>query len=164
MRAVSDSTRLYLDHHRWLCGWLQRRLHCPHDAADLAQDTFVRLLLAPSATPLDEPRAYLATVARRLLSNFHRRRALERSYLQLLAQLPEHVHPSPEDIALVREALVQIDRLLDGLKPRVRQVLLLHRLDGLKQTQIAERLGMSLATVERDLRQALLHCLSVQAS
>ncbi len=159
-----DPTQLYLNHHRWLCSWLQRRLHCPQDAADLAQDTFVRLLDSSQSAPIEEPRAFLATVARHLLSNLYRRRALEQAYLAALAQQPEQLHPSPEDIALVREALAQIDQLLDGLAPRTRQVLLWHRLEGLSQPQIAERLNVSLATVERDLRRALLHCLSAQTS
>ncbi|WP_277422996.1 sigma factor, partial [Pseudomonas viridiflava] len=38
-------TALYHDHHRWLNGWLRQRTDCPHNAADLAQDTFVRVLL-----------------------------------------------------------------------------------------------------------------------
>jgi DNA-directed RNA polymerase specialized sigma24 family protein len=37
----------------------------------------------------------------------------------------------------------------------------LHRLEGLSQPAIAEQLGVSLATVERDLRRAFVHCLSV---
>ncbi|WP_049019952.1 sigma factor, partial [Burkholderia cenocepacia] len=35
---------LYADHHAWLRGWLSRKLGCAHRAADLAHDTFVRLL------------------------------------------------------------------------------------------------------------------------
>ncbi len=159
---VSDLAQLYIEHHRWLCNWLQRRLHCRHDAADITQDTFMRLLRSPENSPIEEPRAYLATVARRLSSNLYRRRALEQAYLEALALLPEQAHPSPEDIHLVREALGQIDRLLDGLQPRMRQILLMHRLEGLTQPEIAERLGVSLSTVERDLRFAFLHCLRAQ--
>ncbi|WP_455924856.1 sigma-70 family RNA polymerase sigma factor [Pseudomonas putida] len=161
---MSDLVHLYEHHHRWLSRWLLRRLHCPQDAADLAQDTFLRLLHAPQQESVSEPRAFLATVARRLLSNLYRRRALEHAYLESLAQLPEPLQPSPEDIALVREALSQIEQLLEGLPDRARHALLLHRLEGLKQAQIAQRLGVSLATVERDLRHAFLHCLGVASS
>ncbi|MDH2051580.1 sigma factor [Achromobacter marplatensis] len=62
---------LYRDHHSWLHGWLRLKLGDAHRAADLAQDTFVRLLSAnstsPSDTALREPRAYLRTIANRLL-------------------------------------------------------------------------------------------------
>ncbi|WP_033388268.1 sigma factor, partial [Pseudomonas psychrophila] len=37
---------LYLDHHSWLTGWLRSKLGCPQSAADLAQDTFMRLLIS----------------------------------------------------------------------------------------------------------------------
>ena len=54
----------YTEHHGWLSAWLRRRLGCSHSAADLAQDTFVRVLLRPQVLPtLREPRAYLSTLA-----------------------------------------------------------------------------------------------------
>ncbi|MBA4002871.1 MAG: RNA polymerase subunit sigma, partial [Delftia sp.] len=54
---------LYRDHHRWLRDWLRRKLGCSHHAADLAHDTFVRLLgRKERADPVD-PRAYLTTIA-----------------------------------------------------------------------------------------------------
>lgn len=152
---------LYHANHRWLCAWLYQRLHCPHDAADLAQDTFLRALNAPQLGSIEQPKAFLATIARRLLSNLYRRRALERAYLEELASLPEQCQPSPEELALVREALAEIDRLLDGLPGRARQAFILHRLEGLSQPAIAEQMGVSLATVERDLRRAFLHCLGL---
>lgn len=151
---------LYSENYRWLRAWLYRRLQCPQDAADLTQDTFVRTLTAGQLADLNEPRAFLATVAKRLLSNLFRRRALEQQYLLELARMPQVFSPSEEDLALVREALELIDRLLEGLPQRARHAFILHRLEGLSQPQIAERLEVSLATVERDLRRAFLHCLS----
>jgi len=154
---------LYSDHHRWLRAWLYRRLNCPHDAADLTQDTFVRALTSRQLNTLQEPRAFLATIARNLLGNTFRRRALERAYLNELAALAPEFMPSEEDMALVREALELIDQLLDGLPLRARHCFLLHRLEGLSQPEIARHLDISLATVERDLRRAFLHCLSSTA-
>ena len=55
---------LYREHHGWLRGWLRQRLNNQADAADLAHDTFIRVMLARSAESLREPRHYLATVAR----------------------------------------------------------------------------------------------------
>ncbi|MET0125075.1 MAG: sigma factor, partial [Pseudomonas caspiana] len=37
---------LYRDHHGWLHGWLRKRLGDREQAADIAQDTFLRLLLS----------------------------------------------------------------------------------------------------------------------
>lgn len=162
-RAIAH---LYTAHHGWLLGWLRRRIGNGWDAADLAQDTFVRLLAAPDATPekqrgwqLDEPRAYLALVAKRLLVNLHRRRALEQAYLETLAWLPESLAPSPEQRALLLEALQQIDAALDGLPAPVRTAFLLAQLEGLGHAAIAARLGRSERTVKRYMVQAMACCI-----
>lgn len=149
---------LYRDHHGWLRGWINRRVNCRENASDLAQDTFVRLLRTRQATLLREPRAFLSSIARGLLIDQHRRRELERAYLESVALLPVADVPSEETRRVILDALERVDRLLDRLKPRVRQVFLLAQLDGLSCPKIAERLGVSRATVERDLAHALQRC------
>ncbi|MGG2396645.1 sigma-70 family RNA polymerase sigma factor [Pseudomonas sp. SH1-B] len=152
---------LYRGHHGWLLGWLRQRLACPQQAADLAQDTFVRVLVKGEVHALHEPRAFLATVARGLLVDHYRRASLERAYLEALAQLPELEAPSPEAQALVMEALVAIDHLLDGLKPVVREAFLLSQLDGLTYPQIAERLQLSVSSIQQYMTLAFTHCYRV---
>lgn len=127
------------------------------EAADLAQDTFVRLLKQCPAE-LQEPRAFLATVARSVLIDHCRRMSLERAYLQTLMLMPEPVSPSPEERAVVLQALEQIDRMLDGLGTRARSAFLLAQLDGLTYKEIAQRLGVSLSSVEKYMAAALTHC------
>ncbi|WP_282297403.1 sigma-70 family RNA polymerase sigma factor [Stenotrophomonas sp. PS02289] len=150
---------LYRDHRSWLQGWLSGRVGCRETAADLTQDTFVRLAADRDLQALREPRAFLTTVARGLAANWFRRQSLERAYLQQLASLPEPVLPSLEEQALVREALQQIDAMLDTLPRVARQVFLLAQFEGLKQDAIAVRLGLSLSTVKRHFKRALVQCL-----
>ncbi|TRX73841.1 sigma-70 family RNA polymerase sigma factor [Pseudomonas mangiferae] len=163
--AVSDTAShaglaaLYRDHHGWLRGWLRQRLNDSADAADLAQDTFVRVLLARTADSLHEPRHYLATVARGLVIDLYRRRSLERAYLDALALRPECYAPSAEVRAQILDSLLAIDRLLDGLGARTRQVFLAVQLDGLTYEKTAERVGVSVTTVRKHLARALMHCL-----
>ncbi len=154
----SEVTTLYTDHHGWLQGWLRKKLGNAHQAADLAQDTFVRLLSREEPVQAREPRALLTTVAQRLLANHYRRQQLERAYLQALALLPPVLAPSPEERALLLEALDAIDRMLDGLAPAVRRAFLMAQLEGMKQAEIARELGLSVNTVQRYLAQAGMHC------
>lgn len=149
---------LYNDHHHWLTGWLRRKLGCPENAADLAQDTFIRVLSARQAPTLMEPRAFLTTVAKRVLFNFYRRQDLERAYLETLAQMPEHVAPSEEDRAIILQTLLELDQLLDGLPKQVKRAFLLAQLDGLTYAQIGAQLGISIATVKRHLTKAAMRC------
>ncbi|MFP3498994.1 sigma factor, partial [Pseudomonas sp. SIMBA_059] len=85
---------LYEDHHSWLCGWLRSKLGCMEHAADLAQDTFIRVLTLRKAAELQQPRAYLSSVARSLMIDMFRRRAVEQAYLETLAARPEPVEVS----------------------------------------------------------------------
>jgi RNA polymerase sigma-70 factor (ECF subfamily) len=150
--------RWYASHHAWLVVWLQRKMGCPHGAADLAQDTFVRVLTAREVDQVAEPRAFLTTLAKRALFSHWRRRELEQAYLQALAGLPQATAPSTEDLALLHEALQAIDQALNGLPAKVKRAFLLHRLDEMTHVQIASDMGISVATVERYMKRAYLHC------
>ena len=150
--------QLYSHHHGWLQSWLRRRLGCADDAADLAQDTFVRLLKSRQASPLREPRAYLSSIARGLMIDQYRRRELERAYLESVALLPRQDVPCEESRILILDALERIDRMLDALKPRVRQAFLLAQLEGLGHGEIAAELGISVSTVKRHLAKAAMRC------
>lgn len=154
---------LYRAHRSWLMEWLKRRLgHGSERAADLAQDTFVRLIQAAEQPPaLEQPRAYLATVARGILVDHFRRQDLERAYLDEMAALPASHHPSPEDRAVLLESLLALDVLLDGLGPKVREAFLLARLDGWDQARIAEHLGVSVSSVKKYLHKAVAQCLTL---
>ncbi|MET1077775.1 MAG: sigma-70 family RNA polymerase sigma factor [Pseudomonas sp.] len=155
--------QLYLDHHGWLQGWLRRRTGCSQRAADLAQDTFLRLLSKErDLSPLRDPRAYLSTIAHALLVNQWRRLALERAYLESLTQQCPGYAPSPEACALIVATLMEIDAMLRRLPGKVRDAFLLAQLDGLTYGQIATRLGVSERMVKKYMAQAMLHCLLLQ--
>lgn len=133
------------------------------DAADLSQDTFLRVLASSQRiADLQEPRAYLATVGKRLLANFYKRRSLEQAYLDALMLLPEEYVPSPEQRWLLLEALQALDELLDGLPVAVRRAFLWSQLEGLGYAEIAERLQVCERTIKRYMAQAYEHCLLVE--
>ncbi len=70
---------IYEQHHSWLRGWLKGKLHNASDAADVAHDTFVRMLGGRHAAQILEPRDYLATIARGLVIDRYRRHAIEQA-------------------------------------------------------------------------------------
>ncbi len=153
-----EITTLYSDHHGWLQGWLRKKLGDAGKAADLAQDTFVRLLARDELIAAREPRAFLTTVAQRVLFTHWRREELGRAYLKALMQMPEALAPSPEDKAILLESLVEIDCMLDGLPLPVRRAFLHAQLDDMSHAEIAAELNISITTVKRYLVRAGVQC------
>lgn len=159
----ADVQTLYLDHHAWLLGWLRKRLRHADNAADLAHDTFVHILGKPlQLQDVRQPRAWLSVVARGLLIDRARRQKVEQAYLEAIAHIPEAEVPSPESQMILLETLIRIDALLDGLAPKVRTAFLLSRLEGLGYKEIAERLNVSLSSVEKYMATAIRHCFLAQ--
>lgn len=156
---------LYSDHHRWLVGWLRHRLGCVHQANDLAQDTFVRVLTRRYAlSSVREPRAWLTTIANGLVVDHMRRQRLELAYLEAIVDLPGAELPSEETRLLLLEMLTRIDAMLEGLNPKVRTAFLLSRLEGWSYPDIALHLGVCLSSVEKYMATALRHCLAMRSA
>jgi RNA polymerase sigma-70 factor (ECF subfamily) len=157
----ADASSLYSSHHGWLHNWLWRKIGCRDGAADIAHDTFVRVLDAGTLDVLREPRAYLSTIANGLLVNHWRRLTLERAYLDALAQQDVALASSPEERALVIEALLQVDAMLHKLSPKAREAFLLAQIDGLTYGAIAVQLQVSERMVKKYMAQAMLQCLLI---
>lgn len=157
---------LYLDHHGWLKRWLQRRLGDAADAADLAQDTFLRLILKPTPTEFvgtAQARGYLRAMANGLCVDLWRRRSIEQAWLDELATRPEEVAPSAEHQAIVLEALHEVDAMLQRLPPKAARAFVMAVAGEMTHKDVARELGVSTRTVTTYVAQAMLHCLTLHA-
>lgn len=161
--AAPPIASLYADHHGWLYGWLRRKLGDTCDAADLAHDTFVRVMVSRRLPPQlgTQPRALLTHIAKGLVVDHWRRQEVERAYLEALALMPEAHAPSAETRLLILESLVRIDAMLGRLPARTREIFLLVQLDGLGYQQVADQLDIALITVKRHMRTAYIACLGL---
>lgn len=150
---MHHARQMFAGHHGWLLSRLQARLRNTAEAQDVASETFLRVLGYRQLDAVQEPRAFLTTIAKRLLFTLWRRRELEQAYLDALAQRPEDFAPSPEERALLLETLEYIAQALDGLPLKARQAFLLSQIDGLGYQAIAEQLGISHSTVRRHMAE-----------
>jgi RNA polymerase sigma-70 factor (ECF subfamily) len=153
--------RLFAEHRGALQAFLYRRVRRHPDAAELAQEVYVRMLRVPDMTTVRNPEAYLYAVASNLAK--------------------EHAHRVPHDYKaididdpLVQEQLSelpafggQLDReqrirrlreVLRQLPPKCQAVVALQYWHGLSYEEIAQRLGISSNMVKKYLSQALVHC------
>lgn len=167
--GAADSTTaqrlhvLYRNHHGWLYGWLRGRLGNAADAADLAQDAFLRLLSRPREFDgFDGERAYLSTMARGLCVDLWRRREIEQAWLAAQAEHPPAVQPSAEHHAIVIETLCEIDAMLARLPWRAAEAFLMAMAYGMTDQEIAAELQVSDRMVRKYVAQAMLHCVSLE--
>lgn len=164
--APPSMETLYCDHHGWLQGWLRLRLGNAADAADLAQDTFVRLITSRTERRFDsmgEARAYLRTTAQNLCINMWRRQEIERAWLDTLAMTPETSYPSAERQAMVLQALHEIGGMLETLSPKAARAFMLAVVCEMTDAEVAGELGVSDRMVRKYVAQAMLGCLSLRA-
>lgn len=157
----TDLYSLYRDHHGWLQGWLRKRLGDREWAADIAQDTFLRLLVTRRLPMAAEGRSYLAQVARHLVVDHWRRQQVEHAYLDSIAHLADMEMPSLETRAIVIETLLCIDSMLDAMPANVREAFLLAQFEGLSYGEIAARLHVSLSSVQKYMTRAIQACYQV---
>jgi RNA polymerase sigma-70 factor (ECF subfamily) len=141
---------------------LSRQTRCVHGAYDVLHDAFIRYVLASQRTTIDQPNAYLRRVAHSVLIDHYRHAA---RYVALTDDDGAGVRfdgdgedfaPSAEHLADLQQRLEALQRILDCLPPRCREVFWLARIEGHRQVHIATLLGISLNMVERHLIRALL--------
>lgn len=163
-RPFSPSVEaLYSDHHQWLQSWLRRRLGNAADAADLAHDAFIRLLVNPrrfNSPP--EARSYLRTMANGLCVDLWRRRQIEAAWLEALAARPEAFAPSSEHQCIVLQALQEIDALLRSLSTKAAQAFVLAVGCEMTDKEVAAELGVSTRMVRKYVAQAMLLCMELE--
>ncbi len=124
-------------------------------AGDALQDTWVRLHGKADDGPIQSPAGYLVRMAVNIAVDIQRRQSRLLPYDEI-SELLEQADPAPGPAheAEIRSELDAAIKLLDRLPGRRRKILMLVRLEGLQQKEVAKRLGVSLSVVEHELRRA----------
>lgn len=142
--------------------FLHRFFESSEDIEDLLQETFVKTFEAEHSTSIDKPQAFLFKTARNLAINELTRRARHKTQIVadvdsltvLEAEREQHAD-DPAAKAAINERLARASEAVDQLSPRVREVFLLRHVEGLRQREIARRLGIAESTVEKHIAKGL---------
>ncbi|MDF0544891.1 RNA polymerase sigma factor [Sphingobium sp. H39-3-25] len=134
------------------------------EAQDILQEMWVRLR-KPAGGPVANPRPYLYRMAKNLvvdrLRENHRRMRRDRGWSD---HQDDHLQPGGEPAdrtgnaehqLLEREELALLASALTTIPQGARRALELHKLDGLSQAEVAERLGISISGVEKHIAVAM---------
>lgn len=152
----SHLLRLFLAEHTRIIQLIRRIVGCQTTAEDVAQDVFVRLW---DRAVTHEDRSLLFRTAQNLALDHVRAQRVRR---EVTGALGLHhgpaMAPEPEAAAVARDELQALLQALRTLPKRTQRIFLLNRLDGLSYAAIAQALGVSVSTVEKDMIRALDCC------
>ncbi|WP_413458382.1 RNA polymerase sigma factor [Herbaspirillum huttiense] len=141
---------------------LTRLLGSDDLAGDALQDTWLRLQrLDADTSPILNPHAFLLRMAANIAVDQRRSqsRALPPGEIAELLELADHA-PGPAQTAEARSEVQALMLLLERMPARRREILIMVRLEGMPQKEVAQRLGISLRTVEHELKRAHDFCMS----
>ena len=123
-------------------------------AEDILQDTFVKLWDNCTNVDYNKVKSYLYTVASNIFLNMVKHDNVIKKHQQGLVQ--NITNESPEFILLEKEFMDKLDKTINGLSDKQREVFLLNRIEKKKYKDIAQQLNISIKAVEKRMHQALV--------
>lgn len=154
--AKRDIATLYRATLAPLRRYLTRFLGDSAEAQDVAHDAFIRVYPTLEKNQAQKPEALLYTTARRLALN-----QIKRRRIAPIAGQTDHPETAPSGApgvvqqVIARQELDRLEAAIADLPPGCRTVLLLRKLDLLSHQEIADRLGITVSTVEKQHARAL---------
>jgi RNA polymerase sigma factor (sigma-70 family) len=127
------------------------------EVADLSQESFARLYESAQRERPAMVKPFLFQIARNLMIDRLRKQSVVS--LEVMTEfdwlnIPDD-KPSSERALEGRQELRLLQTALDDLPPRCRQVVMMRRIEGLSQKEVAERLGISIDTVQTQIAKAM---------
>jgi len=139
---------------------LTLRLGGRADASDIVQDAFLKLQRASTDQVIENPRSYLFRVADNLALDHIRRQTVRARHFHPddTIHLAASDEPSPERIVDYRQRLARLQQAIAALPAKQREAFLMHKIDGLSHSEVAQTMGISRSAVEKLITKALARC------
>jgi RNA polymerase sigma-70 factor (ECF subfamily) len=159
MKDGEISHGVYLSHRAALIDYVAPILGSREAAEDIVQDAFLRFVpeRIRSVTP-EQTLAYLYRIVRNLAFDVLRRRKVETR--ELAQDVPFwatlRTEATPEENLLLSDNVRSVSRVMADLTPEARIAVEMHRLGGYTLGEVAEHLGISVATAHRHVRGAMM--------
>jgi RNA polymerase sigma-70 factor (ECF subfamily) len=136
---------------------LRRKGASNEDAEDVVQDALLKYEIFRRAQAVHDPEAFIRRAAFNLNIDIARRKRRSPISPDALDGLDQgDPAPGPHEILASRDNLDRLKAALAAMKPRTRDILLAHRVDGMTYAEIAERERLSQSAVEKHMARAML--------
>jgi RNA polymerase sigma-70 factor (ECF subfamily) len=158
-------TEIYLRYAEKLAGFAASKLYSLDDARDLLHDLFVNFWEDRDNVNISSTlQSYLFTILRRRIIDKIRRNVTREEYAIMLQSLTTTPYSTTEQLVTEKDLKQQIQKALNELPPRVKEIYQLSREENLNTREIAEKLNLSEQTVKNQLTVALKHLRQVLGS
>ncbi len=157
LTAVSAA---FVEHSAFLRKYLARYFSDRQDIEDVAQEAYLRAYVAEQQKDIEQPKAFLFRIAKNVaLTKLTRKSRQITDYLEETgASLVIDCESSAEQAATAEESLGLYCEAVASLPDKCRQVYLLRKVHGLAHKEIAERMSLSVSSVEKYLLRGVLEC------
>lgn len=146
---------LFKRHHKKLYLFLYRLLNSKEDAEEIVQDTFLKIWERREEFIESYPfEAFLFQIAKNTFLNLNRKRVNRKVFESHLKFFEERSSTETEDYVIFEETKAILNTIMEQLPPRRKEIFLLRRIEGLSRCEIAEKLGISVLTVDSQLLKA----------
>jgi RNA polymerase sigma-70 factor (ECF subfamily) len=150
---------LFAAHNRQLLRFLTCRLRSAHEAKEIAQEAYVRMLELDRPSGIGYLRAYLFKTAANLaadrLKSSKRRERIDR--LEFFDETQDFA-PSPEGGIAAEQELATLLQLLEELPARCRYAFVMHRFQGHSVAEIAKLMNVTTRTVQLYVERVVEYC------
>lgn len=156
----SGVTAAFLESAGFLKKFLSRFLPLQQDIEDVAQEAYLRAYIAEQRESIEQPKAFLFRVAKNLaLTRLSRKSRLITDYIEEAGDsvVMETAAASDEELE-AQQCFGIYCEAVASLPEKCRQVFLLRKVHGLGHKEIAARMGLSVSSVEKYLREGILGC------
>jgi RNA polymerase sigma-70 factor (ECF subfamily) len=147
-------------HDGQLKAWLRGQFPDVRDIDDVVQDSYLRIWKAKARTEIQSVKAFLFKVARHLaLDRLRHQSVVPMDSVEDLAALPVFdAEPNAAESILARELLDSLGEALVALPAHYRDVIILHKIQGFSQKEVASQLRLSPKSVEKYVQRGLARC------
>jgi RNA polymerase sigma-70 factor (ECF subfamily) len=138
---------------------LARRVGSVENAHDVLQETYIKLEKVRINGPMRNPQSYLLRMVINVATDLQRaeNRRLTQNEVDVLLAMPDE-RPSPSQFAEDRSEIEFLKRVIQELPARQRDIFVAARIKGIANSEIAHRFGVTVRTVELEIKGALEHC------
>jgi RNA polymerase sigma-70 factor (ECF subfamily) len=149
---------LFRSHFVGLCYFAQKYVKDFETGKEIVQDAFISMWEKRETIDMDRPvKSYLTMVIHNKCTNYLRdNRKFDQYILDIenLLDIPEY---ESSDSLVADELKIKIDSAISELPEKCREIFVLNRYENLKYQEIANKLQISVKTVETQMSKALQH-------